>query len=281
MEQLFNEIDYLNKQDILNDILSKQNKSELVIETTKTNDQEKSHKDFGENIKFYSFYETKSNSNNIVVSDDSDEYDTDDDYSLDEEDSDYEQNDKDAPEVNSFLKLNFPTESSNAYDKERQQQQLEVDENLKYIKWTNDLSKELCSIVYELLSKSTNINQMQNELVELLGFENIELSEFLLSNKDKVVQAYKYYLIDGCNNSNIIGLSQRAKKHINTGNTNELALKQSKLSGAVTSDIMVHTETEKKIKKLIRKEEKRLNKHNQPKLENEFGDEFDPVLLRN
>lgn len=122
------------------------------------------------------------------------------------------------------------------------------------------------------MSKQSSSDQIQNELVELLGFENIELTEYLFSNRENVVKAYKAFIIDGKSTSR--------KKHINILDPIAQNLKQSKLATTVSSDIMVHTETEKKIKKLMRKEEKKLNKSNQPKIEAEFGDQFDPNLLR-
>ena len=148
----------------------------------------------------------------------------------------------------------------------------EHSEDLRYIKWTTEISKEICSIVYDLLSKQSSSDQIQNELVELLGFENIELTEYLFSNRDNVVKAYKSFIIEG--------KATTRKKHINILDPIAQNLKQSKLASTVASDVMVHTETEKKIKKLMRKEEKKLNKSNQPKIEAEFGDQFDPNLLR-
>ena len=71
-----------------------------------------------------------------------------------------------------------------------------ANEYTQYIKWTNDLSKEMCSIVFDLLSKQAVSDQIQNELVELLGFENIELTEYLISHREKVVKAYTSQCVD-------------------------------------------------------------------------------------
>jgi hypothetical protein len=94
------------------------------------------------------------------------------------------------------------------------------------LEWTHKLSPEMTTIVYELLSKQTPTDQMQNELVELLGFENIELTGFLISNRDRVVKAYKEHLIDRTT-------AQRArKKPTNVLDTTEPAAgRQSKLAG--------------------------------------------------
>ena len=249
MESLFAEIELLNKQEILDDLFS--DKTEL-LQPAETQTVEKT-KYFGENINVYSFYE------HIDESDESgSECEGSDDTGSD---YDYE------TEANESVLFNFPIESV-------QEEREPVADNLKYIKWTTELSKEMCSIVYEMLAKEGSINQIQNELVELLGFENIELSEYLFSNREQVVSAYKTYLIDG---------APRVRKTLGTVDLSDKMGKQaSKMTLAVASDITVHTESEKKIKKLMRKEEKKINKYNQTKLEMEYSDnqQFDPELLR-
>ena len=121
-------------------------------------------------------------------------------------------------EEDSSIKFEFLSETPNEARPEHS-----ID--LQYIKWTHDLSTEICTIVYELLSKQTNADLIQNELVELLGFENIELTGYLITNREQVVKSYKKFLIDG-NKPGVI-----RKKQTNTWDTSENNLKQSKLAG--------------------------------------------------
>lgn len=134
---------------------------------------------------------------------------------------------------------------------------------------------EMCTIVYELLSKTMSNDHIQNELVELLGFEQIELTMYLISNRENVVKAYKCNLIDG---------NKGANKKVSLNNwdiSSENNMKQSKLASSVASDLVVHTESEKRIKKLMMKEQKKLNQMKPTRQEVEqLGDTFDPNMLR-
>lgn len=91
----------------------------------------------------------------------------------------------------------------------------------------------------------------------------------MLSNRDQVVHAYKTYLNDSD--------QKNSKFYAKT-----LAENKTKGSGpsAVSSEITVHTESEKRIKKQIRKEEKRIGKFKTSNQHSEFGEEFDPTVLR-
>ena len=128
----------------------------------------------------------------------------------------------------------------------------------------------MCTIIFETLSKKPNSNEAQNELLELLGFEKIELIEFLFSNSDNVVRAYTLYMNDPTRKKAAPKLSAQTEKQKQADSAKPI----------VASEILVHTETEKKIKKQIRKEEKRLNKLNLQNLQAEFGETFDPTQLR-
>lgn len=257
MEQIFNEINNLNKQNDLNDLFS-MNYVQLL--TTKSSSLETPNsKYFGENIKFYSFYEDKIKKLKNFEAEFSSSLDTD-----DEETGGGDDDDDDEEEPESF-QFDFSSD--------KQQNNSNNDEYLKLVEWTKHFSSDLNNIVYELLSKNNDINQIQNELVELLGFEKIEIVEFLLSNKNSVVKAYETYIKESAS-------QERRVKHTSYSKPSNLT-SSSGQSGAITSQIVVHTETEKKIKKLMRKEEKKLNKtNNLTKLENEFGEQFDPALLR-
>lgn len=243
MEQLFNEITNLNKQNQLNDLFSRDYIQLLDSQATSVN------KYFGENIKFYSFYENKikelrcASYESESSSDDSDYFDS------DEEEEEESKDD---------IQIDFNTKTA------------EKNYDLNLIEWTKHLSNDLCTIVYELLSQNNDINQIQNELVELLGFENIEMVEFLLSNKNSVVQAYKLYIKESESKTT-------SNRSVNQSNYKSITQKPSSTQ-AISSQIIVHTETEKKLKKLMRKEEQRLNKKS--KQEIEMGDNFDHTLLR-
>ena len=147
-----------------------------------------------------------------------------------------------------------------------------LNDHLKYIEWTQDMSKEMCTIVFETLTKNSSSNESQNELLELLGFEKIELIEFLFSNRDAVVRAYSLYMNDIHRKKNASKTHSQAEK--------QRQQQSDTAKPIVASEILVHTETERKIKKQIRKEEKRLNKLNLQSLQNEFGETFDPSQLR-
>ena len=101
-----------------------------------------------------------------------------------------------------------------------------------------------------------------------MGFENIELIGFLFANQKEVVAAYKTYMLDDRKKSMVKPIPS-----VGGGTT-------STSQPVVASELLIHTESEKKIKKQIRKEEKRLNKKNQNQLQEEFGDSFDPATLR-
>ncbi len=256
MEHIFNEVNSLNKQSQLNDLFAHNYVDLLENHACKIESADTKY--FGDNIKFYSFYANKikelkssASENYESSSSESDEYFSDDEDEQSEED-----------EIEDSFQIDF---SSNAADDR-------LTDDLKMVEWTKHFSSELCTIVYELLSKNNDINQIQNELVELLGFEKIEIVEFLLSNKNSVVKAYETYMKEE-RKTNTTRTNLAKSSTISKPNTNSQ-------SGALSSQIVVHTETEKKIKKLIRKEEKRMNKANATKLESEFGENFDPSMLR-
>ena len=248
MESIFSELINLNKLDTLNEIFLKRS----LTDETSLNANSESF--FGENIKFSSFYDDD-NFNQNADSESSDE------------ESDYENSSSENEEFE-FKFLNEPT---------NQQTNSIQQDGSKYIDWTKDTPNQISTIVYELLSKNTNSNELQNELAELLGFEKIELVEYLLTNRANVVNAYKLYLIDnvvGDNNSSLGAIKQSIRQ--NKSSSNNLP--------TIASEITVHTETEKKIKKQIRKEEKKLTKYNKMPV-NSTGaghdiDSFDPVTLR-
>lgn len=240
METVFNELKNLKKYTLLDDIFGIKNFEIISKLPDQTSDLDDSY--FGESLKFLSFYDNKLN----------DEHLNEDDLSSSESDSDEE----------SKFDFKFPD-----YAKADTQTGTNTDQ-LKYLEWTQQISKEICPIVYEILSKKPNNNESQNELLELLGFENIELIGFLFANQKEVVAAYKTYMLDDRKKSMVKPIPS-----VGGGTT-------STSQPVVASELLIHTESEKKIKKQIRKEEKRLNKKNQNQLQEEFGDSFDPATLR-
>ncbi len=119
--------------------------------------------------------------------------------------------------------------------KETKSEERTTDSELsQYIKWTANLSMEMSTIVYELLSKQMSTDQIQNELVELLGFEQIELTMYLISNRDNVVRAYKAQLIDGQSN--------KRKPATSTWDQVESNVKQTKLASECTKPFSLFIE---------------------------------------
>jgi activating signal cointegrator complex subunit 3 len=248
MELIFSELTNLNRLDTLNEIFLKR----TITDQTSLNLSTESF--FGENIKFSSFYDDDNNKRSDSESSD--------------EDSDYENSSTE----NEDIEFNFLNEPTNQQCTSLQQQNLS-----EYIDWTKDIPNQISTIVYELLSKNTNSNELQNELAELLGFEKIELVEYLLTNRVNVVNAFKLYLIDNVVGDNLSSLPAiRSSVRQNKSASNSLP--------TISSEITVHTETEKKIKKQIRKEEKKFIKYNKM-APNSLGpnnelDNFDPATLR-
>jgi hypothetical protein len=258
MESLFNEIDELNKWNELDDLFGKR-----FIQLNENQRQETHNDDdssyFGENIKFTSKYDTleryckaaEAGLSTELLDEELNESDI-------EEEEQESESESDDGEIDR-LHIEFPMESN----KERSALD-EENENLKYIRWTADLSNEICNLIYELLSSKSNHVELQNELVELLSFDKIELAEYLYSNKEKVTEAFRKLLKDNVNSKasllskgTLSSAGDHLEKNSNVANANR---KQVSMGDALRSEITVHTETEKKIKKLMRKEEKKLNK---------------------
>ena len=175
---------------------------------------------FGEDICFYSFYEHKDELNEDVC--------------MSEEVSEDEE-----------ISFKFPIEKA---------EEVQEDEITKYLFWTSSMP-EIANLVFEILSKRSNNEEIQNELFELLGFEKLDLIEFLLSNRQIVCKSFRTYMLE--------------PKFVEK-------LPKSGPAPALSSEIIVHTESEKRIKKQMRKDEKKMSKYR----DNESLSEFDPVRLR-
>ena len=226
METIYNDLKNSNRMFLLDEMLASRHIEILTAEEIESNSRgDDSY--FGENIKFISFYDKLidgQNSQNVINQE------------LSSSSDDDEGDDMD---VENEIDFKFPVESIPKTSDS-------LNDYLKYIEWTQDLSKELCTIIFETLSKKPNSNEAQNELLELLGFEKIELIEFLFSNADAVVRAYTMYMNDAGRKKNVAKMS--------TVHTQAEKQKQAESAKPiVASEILVHTETEKKIKKQIRK----------------------------
>ena len=111
---------------------------------------------------------------------------------------------------------------------------------------------------------------LQNDLVDLLGFEKFDLIEVLLRKRLNIVQAHKRVYVDqvyanananNTNTNNKFG-NQMSKKRVKKNAWWHKYDPTNALLNAVTSDVVVHTETEKKIKKTDAKRRKKINKNN-------------------
>lgn len=243
-ESLFGEIANLDRLACLNDLF----KGKKVKVLDEAPIQVGSY--FGENIKFYSFYDDDKFKNTMGI------------YTSGEESESDE-------ETNEPVHFAFPVDSTKEMSQTATAASSVVqDDELKYIEWTQTLDPDLARIIYETLAKKTNTNDIQNELAELLGFDKLELVEYLLGNRESVVNAYKLYITD----LNAVKMRKNASLGSMTAKKPTIA-----------SEIVVHTETEKRIKKQIQKEEKRLNKlksSNNQLLGDESDESFDPSVLR-
>lgn len=158
----------------------------------------------------------------------------------DEEESDEAESDEDE------IKFNFPTKSIDEVANAKLAEEANDQANLK---WVSNIDKEILQILYEMLSSTKTNDSLQNELLELLGFEKCDLISDLLVSRVAICQSYKRVYIDNKGAKTLAVVSSGAKS---SGDSNTAAV--------IGSDIIVHTKGEKKIKKLMRKEEKKLNK---------------------
>jgi activating signal cointegrator complex subunit 3 len=225
MENIFDELNSLRRNDLIDEFFNSQNfeliKSDAVRASgaqTSSNEEEY----FGQHIKFISYYEPEN-----LIDEDENEFLSSSDESETEDDS---------------YHFQFPTDSTSKKSEKLTQDEIDY---TRFIEWTYDLSSDIVTIVYETLCKSSD--QVQNELVELLGYDKIELVEFLFTNRTAVVNAYKAHLDD-----------QSSKRQFKS-NAN-MKQKASNAPPTISSEITVHTETEKKLKKLMLKDKKRMNR---------------------
>lgn len=167
----------------------------------------------------------------------------------------------------SSLKFDFPSTSATTTSTSSNQQQ---DDTMKHLEWTQRIPSDLIPLVYECLNnEKKGENELQNDLVELLGFDHLDSVEYLLANRKAVVSVYKLvYLQDS-------SAVKRRLAELSEGGGGGGGKKPS-----VANEIVVHTEAEKRIKKQILKEEKRLK---QLKISNDQAatlTDFDPSTLR-
>lgn len=164
------------------------------------------------------------------------------------------------------IKTEVPSGFSMAYKpKQEIQKKIEPDKNelqkiLRqcYDKNTNGMSyDQFDSMIHNTLKSSKNL---QTELLDLLGFENIDMVEFLVTNKNNLLS----HFTNQKQNSKLPP-SKRTQERPQYG-----------------CQVIVQSEKEKLLSKQVRKEEKRFfknNKYNKIDSDNS-DDDFDPVTLR-
>lgn len=127
---------------------------------------------------------------------------------------------------------------------------------------------DLCGTLFEMLASPKSDDELQNELFELLGPEGLELIERLLQHRHTIIQNALTHPMD----PKLSYLQDASKKGLG-GNSQPI----------YGCQITVHSEQEKQLLKLCRKEEKRLAKR-EKKDEGEFSGDalqcFDPKELR-
>ena len=277
MESVFAELAKLDKLDLLTQVLTKSHKAAAASATNVINTSTtKSERMFGSNIEFYSFYQrhvkTKTPASLAALkiqqtadnspSDSSDEY-----ASSDDDDDDDGENDSDASQSDRFA-MNFPTISASAAFV-AEQAQLLSDESVftsRLMRWRQELGADLADIVLETLSRrDTDANKLQNELLELLGFDKIELIEQLFTNREQIL-------------NEMAAASNKTRRVTTAGGGG------SNKPHSISTEITIHTETEKRLKKLMRKEDKRMVRGKAASMaqaHDEFlQDNFDPETLR-
>lgn len=195
-----------------------------------------------------------------------------DDFMYDDDDDHEEDNMELSP------KIEFPTRSTGAAEAAESSVGMTSSADhqsiMKHLEWTQRLNGEIVPLVNDCLNSGRRDEDLQNELVELIGFDHLDLVEYLLVNRKAVVAAYKLYMQDESAGS--------SKRRFQVSEP-----KQASAAGAsskkptISTEIVVHTEAEKRLKKQILKEEKRLK---QLKISNDqasgFEEEFDPTMLK-
>ncbi|XP_055848927.1 activating signal cointegrator 1 complex subunit 3 [Episyrphus balteatus] len=109
-------------------------------------------------------------------------------------------------------------------------------------------NQTLCKKVLHLLKSKENNDGIQNDLCELIGFENFDLSLKILANREKVLEK----LDSGIGNSG--GVEKRPKrKDIPTSRSTEMR-------PTVASSVVVQSALERDISRQTRRDEKKLNR---------------------
>ena len=164
-------------------------------------------------------------------------------------------------ETNNEIKFDFPVTSNEAKADE-------LDQN--YLKWVSNVDSDVAKIVYDMLSSAKSNDELQNELLDTLGFEKFDLIGYLLSNRNNVFKSYKRVYIEGGQSKG----TTRTYASNAAPVASKTATASNEIVNVLNSEILVHTKAEKQIKKLIRKEEKKLNKFSK----SNQGGEFENIL---
>lgn len=116
----------------------------------------------------------------------------------------------------------------------------------------NDEHAHLISSLRELLNSKKSNNELQNDLIELLGFEHFDMVQEVLTDRSKIA-------------GQLQELEQKEKR---TKRSKQLQQKQIKNGAAggtelrptVASEVMVQSALEKELSKQQRKEEKKMQR---------------------
>lgn len=192
--------------------------------------------------------------------------------SSDDDDDNYDDDDDEFDFQTEFSpKIEFPTRSTGGSEASASSTGPFDQSILKHLEWTQTLNSEIVPLVNECLTSGRRDEDLQNELVELIGFDHLDVVEYLLTNRKAVISAYKMYIQDDSGGKRRFQMALEPKSSGSSGGKKP----------TIATEIVVHTETEKKIKKAILKEEKRLK---QLKISNDqtggIDQDFDPSMLR-
>lgn len=169
---------------------------------------------------------------------------------------------------NTQIKFEFPTKAV-----EPKKEVVKVDQesnDLKLLYWADEFDPEVSRIVVEMLSSKKSNDELQNDILDVIGFEKLEIIEFFLNERSKIVDSYKRFYDESG--------KPRIKQSASKGRGNKQ--QSNSTAAALSSDIIIHTETEKKLKKIMRKEEKKINKMLKDNEDVIEGVQFDPNELR-
>ncbi|KAJ8288293.1 hypothetical protein COCON_G00009520 [Conger conger] len=145
----------------------------------------------------------------------------------------------------------------------------EVEQYLSSGNMESSNTEELCTSLFEMLASQKTDDELQNELFELLGPEGFEMIGRLLQRRGDIVDS----LLSALPEQRLSYLPESARKTGGDGS-----------KPAYGCQVTIHSEQEKQLLKLQRREEKRERKRDRrvddPDLPMDSGFNFDPKELR-